>query len=69
MSDYTHIGHLYARRKLTDFILYDLTADGGYVLCYPSRTKEEAKQMLYQYMQEFDLGGQTEFLLNRILSE
>jgi len=69
MSDYTHIGHLYARRKLTDFILYDLTADGGYVLCYPSRTKEEAERMLYQYMQEFDLGGQTESLLNRILSE
>jgi len=69
MTDYTHIGHLYARKKLTDFILYDLTANGGYVLCYPCQTKEEAERMLYQYMQEFDLGGYTESLLNRILSE
>lgn len=69
MSDYTDFGSLYARNKLTDFLVYDLTADGGYVLCYPCKTKEEAERMLYGYLQEFDLGGATESHLRRILSE
>ena len=69
MTDFTYFGNLYARNKLSDFLLYDLTADGGYIICYPCDTKEEAERMLYQYVEEFDLGGMTESHIRRILAE